>query len=568
MAGSKGKYRARGRPRSGKTYDAESGSDGELSDNLSDGFQNEAYASIIAALPGEDANIDEVTLATVEKKLKILAQGNKKKIVLEEGDYENLDLVLKLLETERAIRLPELKEMPQNETVKEEQAENMIPLQSEHRSPVKYEKNPKSVFVESQTLPIAALGLFDESAEDGLPRSGVEYLKKKYGVASYPTRDLKDLLPGEIPDADFTRAKPANQVQFNTFASFIEPYFRSFTEEDLSFLNQKTVGIEGSYSRQQISPYIIPPLGPIYTDVWADEDGADAGYSIDPVPQENLTTDLVPRGSEDQINDEILETDAISCGPLASRLLSALLHEGPDKKDEESGAEGGESDTPTKNASVFDQQGWKVSAVKADYNSLEERLKREFRYVGILDINLSLREERKRRQFAANSRQQPDDDGEGFEIDWVNGAEDDEICVEMRALQKKLKSACKLNQACKRRLVPIVEEQMAYQEYSQILDDLDKQVDQAYLKRMRNPKAKKKKLNSGQPHINTVSAVEKSGVRALLEKRARWIEKVGPVFKPPQIMKRVPQTSIFSDLQIDDEDEEEEPEDEEDMYMV
>jgi transcriptional adapter 3 len=567
MAGSKGKYRARGRPRSGKTDEADSGSEAELSDSLSEGFQNEAYASITAAIPGEDASVDEAALANVEKKLKVLSQGNKKKLSLEERDYNNLDIVLQLLQAERTARGtsgPELKDIAIGVVKEEEEVEDMIPLQSERRPSGEFEKNPKSEFVESQTLPFAALGLFDENA-DGLPQTGDEYLKKKYAVASYPMRDLKDLLPGEIPDADFTRAKPANQVQFATFASYIEPYFRNYIEEDLSFLNQKTVGIEGSYTRQQISSYIIPPLGPLYTDVWADEDGPNAGYSLSPPPQEDNVTSLLPKGSEEKISEDILESEDISCGPLASRLLSALLREGPEKE-EESGAEEESDSTPTKNASTFDQQGWKVSAVKADYNSLEERLKREFRYVGILDINLSLREQRKRRQFSANQRQTDEED---FEIDWMNGTEDDDICVEMRALQKRLKSACKLNQACKRRLVPIVQEQMAYQEYSQILDDLDKQVDQVYLKRLRNPKAKKKKLNSTQPQVNpAVAAAEKSGVRALLEKRTRWIDKVGPVFKPPEIMKRVPQTSIFNDLQIDEDDEEEAGEEEEDMYMV
>lgn len=567
MAGSKGKkYRARGRPRSGNTYDAESGSEAELLDNVSEGFQNEAYASITAALPGEDSTVDEAALANVEKKLKILAQGNKKKSSLEEIDYNNLDIVLQLLQNEKANRGSsdhELEEISNGTIKEEEQIEDMTFLQSERHSSREYEKNPKSEFVESQTLPFAALGLFDEN-NDGLPQNGEEYLKKKYAVASYPARDLKDLLPGDIPDADFTRAKPANQVQFATFTSYIEPYFRNYTEEDLSFLNQKIVGIEGTYTRQQISSYIIPPLGPLYTDVWGDEDGPNAGYTLSPPPHEDNISKFLPRGSEENISDDILETQEISCGPLASRLLSALLGEGPEKE-EENGTGVEFNNISTKTASTFDQQSWKVNAVKADYNSLEERLKREFRYVGILDINLSLREQRKRRQFSTNSRQADDED---FEIDWVNGTEDDEICVEMRALQKKLKSACRLNQACKRRLVPIVQEQMAYQEYSQILEDLDKQVDQAYLKRLRNPKAKKKKLNSAQPQVNpAVAAAEKSGVKALLEKRSRWIEKVGPVFKPSEIMKRMPQTSIFNDLQIDEE-EDDDVEEEEDLYMV
>ena len=68
-------------------------------------------------------------------------------------------------------------------------------------------KNPKSEYVEPQTLSasaIAELGLFSEE-NNGLETQGREYLKKKYGVASYPERDLQDLLPGEIPNIDFSK---------------------------------------------------------------------------------------------------------------------------------------------------------------------------------------------------------------------------------------------------------------------------------------------------------------------------------------------------------------------------
>ena len=51
---------------------------------------------------------------------------------------------------------------------------------------------------------IAELGLFSEE-NNGLETQGREYLKKKYGVASYPERDLQDLLPGEIPNIDFPK---------------------------------------------------------------------------------------------------------------------------------------------------------------------------------------------------------------------------------------------------------------------------------------------------------------------------------------------------------------------------
>ncbi|KAA8904582.1 hypothetical protein TRICI_005452 [Trichomonascus ciferrii] len=456
----------------------------------------------------------------------------------------------------------------------EEAVQDMTSMQEEFRkhSPDEHEKNPKSEFVESQVLPAAALNLFEHSVA-GLPQTGEEYLKKKYGVASYPTTDLKDMLPGDIPDQDFSKAKPPNQVQFTSFAQYIEPFFRSYTEEDISFLNQKAVGGDSAYTRPGlISPNVIPPLGPSYVDVWAQEDGPNSGYSLTPMPSRTDTSRLRPKGNSDSITDDTVEAgNEVSCGPLASRLLSAIMED----PDESSNAE-----KESSSSSIIDSS-WKVNAVPGDYSSLEERLKREFRYVGILDVNLLKSEEKKKQQFRLASHGAKVNggntatatatgalDNDEFDIDWINGREDDEVCYELRMLQKKLRTVTKVNQACKRRLTPLVQEQMAYQEYTQILDDLDRQVDQAYVKKIRNPKNKKKKSStvSGSNSSGTISVDQKPGMKPLLDKRQRWIDKIGPVFKPSEIMKRVPSESIFKDLQID-EDDEDYPQNEEDETL-
>ncbi|ODQ68481.1 hypothetical protein NADFUDRAFT_81433, partial [Nadsonia fulvescens var. elongata DSM 6958] len=151
-------------------------------------------------------------------------------------------------------------------------------------SPPEFEKNPKSEFVESQTLPLSLLNLFDEKKlAQSLPTTGQDFLKQKYGVASYPTVNLQELLPGKIPDQDFTRAKPSNQVQFSTFAAAMEPYLRPFTEDDISILMQKHVPLADGNplisTDANLSPYIIPNLGPLYTEVWAEEDASN-GVSL------------------------------------------------------------------------------------------------------------------------------------------------------------------------------------------------------------------------------------------------------------------------------------------------
>lgn len=59
------------------------------------------------------------------------------------------------------------------------------------------------------------------------------------GVTTYPHDDLHDLTPGTPPDRDFTNAKPQHQVTATTFATYLEPFIRDITEEDLAFLRER-----------------------------------------------------------------------------------------------------------------------------------------------------------------------------------------------------------------------------------------------------------------------------------------------------------------------------------------
>ena len=204
-------------------------------------------------------------------------------------------------------------------------------------------KNPKSEFVTSQTLPveaIAELGLFSEDNK-GLETHGKEYLKKKYGVASYPERDLLDMLPGKIPDTDFSKNKPpTNQVQFTTYQSYIESFFRLFLNDDIKFLSEKNVippGLDKQSYDPNVTPYITPKLGPFYADVWAEEDASLGSKLNSPAFQQPSIDSFKPKGSIDDLDDDNLYTEEVSCGPLSNRLLSAILstHEGRSIEEED-----------------------------------------------------------------------------------------------------------------------------------------------------------------------------------------------------------------------------------------
>ncbi|CCH62593.1 hypothetical protein TBLA_0H03120 [Henningerozyma blattae CBS 6284] len=506
-------------------------------------------------------------------------------------------------------------------------------------------QNPKAEFVVSQTLPAAAaaLGLFNESS---LAATGEEALRKKYAVASYPARDLKETLPGPIPDGDFTGPKPTNQIQFATFLASVEPYYKPFADEDLRFLQESNILPSELKNSQNydpdVTPYIIPKLGipqsqPINNGhstssfnngtssindlknksanqsnvtsavtgnselvvnsntknadkaskssntVVATEKESIANLRKDSLPHGNYTTDM---------DESVLESEnKVSCGPLVSRLLAAVMHvpstseqnwkvqgkletsssvavtplngTSPVKKEDDDGDHDMEQDLADDETnpnlalehgfeSLFAKvpqpgRGW-PNSLNMDYQTLDDRLQNELKYVGIY-LNLPR-----------------DENGHQREIDWVSGREDDEISAELRSLQKVLKQVSHRTKKRKKILQPIVKKRLAWQEYWNIKEDLDKQLDQAYIKRIRVPK-KRKKHHSSTPNTTTHPSIShmaqqkaaNSSLKSLIDKRSRWINKIGPLFDKEEVMLRIAKESIFSNMDEPEEEEDEEP---------
>ncbi|CCG22679.1 Ngg1 protein [Candida orthopsilosis Co 90-125] len=424
-------------------------------------------------------------------------------------------------------------------------------------------KNPKSEYVEPQVLSteaISALGLYSED-NHGLETHGKEYLKKKYGVASYPENDLQDLLPGKIPDIDFSKNKPpTNQVQFSTFQSYIESYFRPFTNEDLRFLEERNIippGFEKSGYDPDVSPFIIPRLGRFYADVWAEEDSTLAAKLNSPALHANQSDGYKAKGSINLLSDDKLYTEEVSCGPLSSRLLSAILsnHEVENEDDADGGKDGGAQGVKNENGTdrssnllaqdevatqLNSNEDYRITTDANDYQSIEDRLKRELKYIGIF-MNLPTKDDGKAKANKLTGRIPKKSSISIVDSDeWIRNKEDDEVCAEIRSLQNELREVTSRNRANKRKLIPIIQDNIAYQEYSTILEDLDKQVDSAFMKRSKG-KSKKKKIDANAPQQQAVN----SGLRALLEKRRRWIDSIGKLFPPPEVMKREPTESIL-----------------------
>lgn len=300
-----------------------------------------------------------------------------------------------------------------------------------------------------------------------------------------------------------------------------------------------------------------------YTEIWAEEDGQ---FSLDgnQYDKDRLPPNQ-PRGNLEQLTDEIAETDQISNGPLLNRLLSTMRFENRPSPSDDSKPNG----NPTTNGDVPISNGlpngdntngtnennndepssqqpgskplsttlppatympesslpsWRQSAanssIKMDAATIDDRLKQELRYIG----------------FLAPDNNEPDYDAHY----------DDEVAERLRMLQEELRRVSLENGARKARILELANERMAYQEYSTILDDLDGQVQQAYLKRTRTLGKSKKNIKrpggaGGGSHPVSVSGaggdavgVSKPGIgdlaRQLMARRQKWVDMISPVF--------------------------------------
>ena len=351
-----------------------------------------------------------------------------------------------------------------------------------------------------------------------------EEKKAIFNVAQWPESDLVELTAGDPPDMDFSNAKPANQVNFSTFQTYIEPHIRPFTEEDVAFLKERG---------DRFTPYIIPQRGSKgYKEVWAAEDGT---TGIEP-PQKHTNNPNEARGSMEDMDDDIADQDSISMGPIMSRLLSIIRPSPNTTKKEEMSTEDVNGDTtmtngdldgaePGQNGSAEEHKpvaylpgdpSRRANFPLMDYDTFEQRALQEFRHIGFLGPN---------------------------EVPEYDAHNDDEVAARLRTLQHELRRISHLNNVRKARVLELTEERMAMQEYSNIADDLDNQVNAAYLKRNRSlarPNQKKgSQARPGQKGVASGAAGGRGvsdGVRALMQKRRDWIEMVGPVVgygRPP-----------------------------------
>ncbi|KAI0171662.1 histone acetyltransferases subunit 3-domain-containing protein [Pestalotiopsis sp. NC0098] len=372
------------------------------------------------------------------------------------------------------------------------------------------------------------------------PEMTPDQRREIYSVAVYPESDLADLIAGDPPDQDFSSGKVSNQIAASTFATYTEPYFRPFNEEDLAFLRERG---------DRVAPFVMPKRGKRhYTEIWAEEDGG-ASVNSTPPGRDTLPPNQ-PRGNIDHMDDDVAESDKLSVGPILSRLMQALRPEARAQPSEDkpmvNGINGdaevktetngetnglteddGKSLPPASCMPESSSEAWKKAThPKLDYTQVDERIKQELRHIGFLPQ-------------------------EGFDGDY-DGHFDDEVAGRLRLLQSRLRDQILINGARKARLTELVKERMAHQEYQTILEDLDTQVQSAYTKRTRTlGKSKKNKRPGGAGGGNQAGAGGAAGMarpgigdvaKTLMERRRRWIDSIGTVFDDPNLGK-VPRSS-------------------------
>ncbi|KAK7438446.1 Transcriptional regulator [Stygiomarasmius scandens] len=268
--------------------------------------------------------------------------------------------------------------------------------------------------------------------------------------------------PTEVME-DFSKLKPPSQTAVTTFYSSIEPYIRPIKEEDLGWLE---------YTADELEPFVMPRLGKYYLDQWEDDDARIArglprdalssSSSGDPstsaAPQAFVAPE--PKWDPSTLSEPDLLVEEKGHGPLTERLISALLpmenHQWKGVKAAEDAMEG----RPGGSGAAASRKE------KMNVSDLEVRIRDTMRFHGLL----------------------------GGIPDYSNKV-DDPIATALRHAQNELRTVLATNKARKLRLAKIARQRLAYQEYVENRDAIDRNITNTFNKLQKKdaPKVVKKK---------------------------------------------------------------------------
>lgn len=340
--------------------------------------------------------------------------------------------------------------------------------------------------------------------------------------------------PTEVTE-DFSKLKQPPQVPVNTFYTSIEPWIRGIKEEDIGFLE---------FAGDEMEPYIVPNLGRHYLEVWEEQDIEMYGAPL-PGFSSHRTGDgsgSLPKWDPSTLSEPDLATEDRSHGPLTERLISALLPM-PDVtvwkgvKAAEDAMEGRPGGTGAAAA----------RREKVNVADLEDRIQDTMRFHGLLE--------------------EPPD---------YSAKVDDPIATALRHAQQELRKVVAMNKGRRERLVAIAKDRLAYQEFVDLRESLDKAILATYNKLQKKdaPKLNKKKKKgpegNGTPGPidipkpppsalglgpdDDLHLVVPDQLKQLVETRRQWVNSVGSVFEEkekecPGRIWALPQKSIYEGLE-------------------
>lgn len=202
--------------------------------------------------------------------------------------------------------------------------------------------------------------------------------------------------PVSALDGSVNKIKPSQQIPITTFWNYVEPFFKPIAEADLKALQEAPP--------MDPAPYIIPPLGRHYREQWADEDrqlmGASGGSGAGTGVTESGKKASKPKKGSAAAAAAAAAEDVVSfppellCRPLTEKLMAAMIED-----DETTGGQSAtiasaatapastaaatEVNSDADEGSTMDREPSLIESCEEMYD-MEERLKRELRFIGLL----------------------------------------------------------------------------------------------------------------------------------------------------------------------------------------
>ncbi|KNE61161.1 hypothetical protein AMAG_06911 [Allomyces macrogynus ATCC 38327] len=373
----------------------------------------------------------------------------------------------------------------------------------------------------------------------------VQYVDRPYYYRNFLGEDAVAKMPATetLQGDDYSKVKvnDKQQTALPTFYSYIDAWLRPVTEDDIAFLTKQNASVSasttpgavaaaaaaaaaavapspipgrnspapGTHAAAAAAPaaavptigtsavptdlaryFLVPKLGKPHL--------PQVGTSTSPLDPATPAVGLPPHAHPaldvafDRAHTRVADAHAARAQvvPLHQRLLSCLLPDPDDPSSEDDWDEGGDPVSADGDVVMAEASGAPVAAGKldglaaaaaagpwvdpasvatlapADVEALDDRLRGELRALGLLDG-----------EDAATA-----------------GEDDDPVAESLRSIQSLLRDQLAINTARRARLAHMARMRLAYQEYLALLDDIDKQLEKAFIARYcAKPAAKKSK---------------------------------------------------------------------------